>query len=449
MKPQKKPQTKAQKQKSRRANRSPWGVGGPILLGLFTLFILIGGLGIWGTQTELAGAVVATGRLEVRGNRQIVQHPDGGVVTELLVQDGDEVSAGEVLIRLDSTFIVSELAIVDNQLHELMARRARLIAERDGATSVVVSGELLDLMERDEEIRTIVEGQKRLFDIRHQTLEDEQQMLTESIKQTHNQVLGFSAQLKALETQSELIKDEINDQRTLKRKGLSRESQLKSLQREASRLAGETGHLTSEIARMFNQITSTKVEILRLERTRRQEAITELRDNESRIAELQEKRLSLREQLVRLEIRAPVSGVVYDSRIFAVGSVVQPADPIMFIIPESEPLVITVNVPSFHVDQVYNSQPVSLRFSAFSERTTPVIFGKVMNISADAFSDEKSGATFYRVQIRPDPGQIERLQGKELVPGMPVEAFIQTSKRTPLSYLTKPMTDYFARAFRE
>ncbi len=431
------------------AVKQPWHIGFPAMVGLASVALLVGVFGLWGIFTEIAGAIVASGRVEVRSNRQVVEHPDGGVVGKFEVKDGDQVKAGDLLVQIDDTFLTSEMAIVENQLYEVMARIARLTAERDGRDALDAQDELIKEAQRVPEIDAVLEGQRRLFQARRDTIATEKQMLEKSIHQTRNQITGTEAQLKALREQTELIKAEIADQVTLKDKGLSRESQVKALKREESRLAGEIGQLEAEAARLANQVTQAEVESLRLDTTRRQEAIKELRDSSAQQAELQERRLSLREQLARMDIRAPMDGIVYDSKIFTVGSVIRPANPIMYIIPQDEPLIITVQVPTNHVDQLYIGQPVSLHFSAFSQRETPVIMGKVTSISADAFVDEATRIAFYRVKIEPDPGQMELLNDKELVPGMPVEAFIKTEDRTPLSYLTKPLTDYFTRAFRE
>ncbi|WP_254443543.1 HlyD family type I secretion periplasmic adaptor subunit [Ruegeria atlantica] len=420
----------------------------PFLIGFLSLVVLIGGVGYWSVQTKMAGAVVSSGVVEVQSHRQVVQHPDGGVVGDILVRDGDVVNAGELLLRLDGTFLTSELTVVERQLHELWAGKARLEAERDGLDEFVVSDKLAALASENEDVQDVLQSQKRLFLTRILGTIRETTQLRERIEQIKNQIAGTEAQLVALNRQLSLIARELEDMEHLLEQGLTPVSRVLALQREEANLQGQIGRLNSEIARLKGQIATIEIEILRLRTSRQEEAMTTLRELGVREIELVERRLVLLERLSRLDIRAPVTGTVYGSMVFAVNAVMQPAEPMMYVVPQGRPLVVSAKVDSIHIDQLYTGQPATLRFSAFNDRQTPEIEGKVVTVSADVFVDEVTGQNYYRAEIIPTEGQIERLGSRTLLPGMPVEAMIKTDERTPLSYIAKPLTDYFTRAFR-
>ncbi|ETX13831.1 RTX toxin [Roseivivax halodurans JCM 10272] len=422
----------------------------PMLLGIFGLLILVGGFGTWAATTNISGAIIASGQIEVDQNRQVVQHPDGGVVDEILVDEGDTVEVGDTLIRLDPTLLLSELTIVEDQYFELMARRARLQAERDEKDVIEFPREVLEIAETDEEIADAVEGQRNLFDARNESIGREVEQLAKRSQQISDQIVGIDAQQTALGRQLELIESELADQQSLLDRGLAQASRVLSLQREEANLSGRVGELTASKAQSEGRITEFEIERLKLQTQRREEAITELRDLQYRERELAEERRQLREQLSRLDIKAPVGGIVYGLTVFTPRSVIRAADPVLYIVPQDRPLVTTVQVPPIHIDKVSVGQEVTLRFSALDQRQTPELFGEVTQISADAFSNEEQGTSFYRAEIVLSEGELDRLpEGSALIPGMPVEAFIRTDDRTPLAYLVKPFTDYFAKAFRE
>ncbi len=429
--------------------RRSWRITFPATVGFVALLILVVGIGIWSVRTQLAGAIISQGVIEVQSNRQVVEHPDGGVVGEIFVRDGDQVESGELLLRLDDTFLASEKTVVETQLFELLSRQARLEAERDGATSEELAAKLREVQQRENIPDDLIAGQQRLFDARNETLTQQTEQLTRQKTQIENEIDGTQAQLTAAQKQVELISEELKDQESLLQRGLTQASRVSALQREEANLTGAIGRLEATIARLTGQIASTEIQILELNATRREEAITTLRDAQTRIAELAERRLSLTERLSRLDIRAPVSGTVYDSQVFALQSVIQPAEQMMYVVPQDTPLLVAAKVDTIHVDQLFRGQEVALRFPSFNQRETPELDGHVINVSADTFTDEGTGFTFYRAELVPDDGQLDRLNGQTLLPGMPVEAMIKTDERTPLSYLTKPLTDYFTRAFRE
>lgn len=432
------------------SGRNEWSARRPVILGLIGLLVLVGGFGSWAVFTNISGAIIASGQIEVDRNRQVVQHPNGGVVSQILVDEGDGVKAGDVLVRLDPTQPRSELTKVESQLFELMSRRARLEAERDGANTVSFDPEVLHAAEGRPELLDLIQGQQRLFDARSVSLEKEVEQLGLKRSQISSQIRGITAQQDAIVTQLSLIEQELESQQSLLDRGLAQASRVLNLQREEARLRGTVGELTANAAQAKERITEIDLEILKLDTRRREEAISQIRDLQYRELELAERRRALREELSRLDITAPVSGIVYGMRVFAERSVIRPADPVLYIVPQDRPLIIAAQIPAIHVDQVFVGQDAVLRFSAFDARTTPEFFGEVTQISPDVFVDESTHAAHYRIRLRLEEGEIDKLpNGTVLIPGMPVEAFLRTEDRTPIVYLVKPLTDYFAKAFRE
>ncbi|EAR49706.1 type I secretion membrane fusion protein, HlyD family protein [Oceanicola granulosus HTCC2516] len=428
------------------ANR--WSARRPLTLGLLALLLLVGGFGTWSVSARITGAVIASGRIEVDQNRQVIQHPDGGVVAEILVKEGDEVAAGEMLIRLDPDELLSELAVIEGQLFELMARRGRLEAERDGADEIVFDPVLRE--QPPEKVAELMEGQQRLFQARRESISSEKEQLAKRRDQIADQIIGIEAQEAALDRQLELLEEELADQQSLLDRGLAQASRVIALQREQANLSGTRGELVASVAQAEGRITEIEIQLIGIDRARREEAISTLRDLQYNESELAERRRALLRQLDRLDIRAPVSGIVYGMTVFAPRSVIRPADPVLYLVPQDRPLVITTQITPTDVDQVRVGQEVALRFSAFDQRRTPELYGEVVTLSADAFQDEQNRASYYRAEIVLNEGEAERLpEGMTMIPGMPVETFIRTEERTPMEYLLKPLSDYFAKAFRE
>ncbi|MFA5538131.1 MAG: HlyD family type I secretion periplasmic adaptor subunit [Gemmobacter sp.] len=426
-----------------------WSVSRPVGIGLLTVAALVGGLGGWGATAEISGAVVATGQVEVEQNRQVVQHSDGGIVSEIFVTEGATVTAGDVVMRLDGALLRSELVIVESQLFELQARRGRLEAERDGNDTPTFPEELVGTAAARPEVAELMEGQVRLFEARRETIDQQLEQLAKRVEQTESLIVGVDAQRDALGVQLDLIGQELASQQELLDKGLAQVSRVLALQREQARLSGIVGELTASRAQAEGRITETEIERLRLISARREEASVQLRDLGFRELELAERRRALLERIARLDIRAPVSGVVLGLRVTTPQAVVRAADPVMHLIPQDRPLVIAARIPTIHIDQVRVGQEAKLMFTSFSIRSTPEVSGMVSVVSADVFTDDLTGAPYYRAEIMIGEGELARLGEVTLLPGMPVEAFIRTDDRTPLEFLVKPLTDYFTRAFRE
>lgn len=425
-----------------------WPVKRPLWLGIVTLLVLIGGFGGWAVTAQITGAVIANGLIEVDQNRQVVQHPFGGLVSNISVTEGSNVTAGQVLVRLDASDLRANLAIVEGQLFETLARRARLEAERDGSEALTFDP-LLD--EADAQVAASLKaGQINLFEARNESERSRVGQLRQRTAQIASQVEGIAAQQAALQTQIGLIGQELANQQSLLERGLAQSATVLNLQREEARLRGQTGELGAAAGQARERITEIEIQILSQTSTRREEAITQLRDLQAQEFELREKRSALVRQLDRLDIRAPVSGVVYGMTVFGTGAVIRPADPVLYIIPQDRPLVIAAQVATTDIDVITPGQEVALRFTALNQRTTPELYGTVALISADSFTDDRTRAAFYRAEIKLNDGEMARLPaGTTLIPGMPVDAFIRTADRTPANYLIRPLWDYIARTFRD
>lgn len=425
-----------------------WPVGGLLVAGFFIVSILLGGFGIWAAVSKIAGAIIAHGQIEVEQNRQVVQHPDGGVVEKIFVYEGDVVTAGNLLIRLDASDLVSELAVVEGQLFEVLARSARLSAERDGAERLLFDPVLLE--STNPVAVELMSGQQSLFEARLVSDQSEIEQLTKQKEQIADEIEGIRAQQEATRDQLAVITEELSGQQSLFDRGLAQAQRVFAIKREMAGLSGRAGELAAILAASKGRITELDVEILRIASDRREQAITTLRDLQFNEIEMAERRRQILNQLERLEIRAPVSGVVYDLRVFGPKAVIRAAEPVLYIVPQDRPLVITAQVRTQDIDELLLGQEVRVRFPAFSQRTTPELIGRVEHISADAFTDEASSNSFYRARVALLEGETDRLPaGRTLIPGMPVEVFFNTEERTPGEYLLKPISEYFTRSFRE
>ena len=413
-----------------------------------TAVFLVGGVGVIGATTELAGAVIAAGALVVESNVKKVQHPTGGIVGDLLVHDGSQVQAGELLVRLDETTAQANLAMVDKSLAELFARRARLEAERDGADTVEFPEELLQAA-RQAEIARVVAGERKLFQLRREAQEGQKAQLRERIVQLREEVQGYTDQAGAKAKEIEFIQKELEGVRELWQKNLVPITRVTALERDGARLEGERGQLIATVAQGKGKISETELQIIQLDQNLRSDVAKELADIRAKVAELIERKVTAMDQLQRIEIRAPQAGVVQQLAVHAKGAVLAAGEQIMLIVPEADALVVEVRADPQKIDQIKLGQAAALRFPSFSQRTTPELNGRVSRVAADVMQDQRTGLPYFLVRISMSADEITRLNGLKLVPGMPVEAFIRTDERTMLSYLFKPLTDQARRAFRE
>ncbi|KAB2882264.1 MAG: HlyD family type I secretion periplasmic adaptor subunit [Pseudorhodoplanes sp.] len=419
-----------------------------LVAGITVVLMLVGGVGGWAATTELSGALIAPGSVVVDSNVKKVQHPTGGVVGEVRVRDGDRVRAGDVVVRLDETVTRANLAIVSKGLIELRARKARLEAERDSAESIKFPGELLD-RDGDPDAFAAMASERKLFDLRRTARLGQKSQLRQRIAQLQEEIGGLTAQQTAKAKEIALIERELAGVRELFQKNLIQINRLTSLEREATRLEGERGQLIAAVAQSRGKISEHELQMLQIDQELSSEVARELRDVDGKIGEFVERKVTAEDQLRRIEIRAPQDGTVFQSNVHTVGGVIAAGDTIMMVVPDAETLTVEAKVNPQDIDQLYLGQKTLLRFTTFNQRTTPEIYGTVTRISADITTDARTGASHYTIRLRMTPQEIAKLGDVRLVPGMPVEAFVQTGQRTVMSYLTKPLFDQLTRAFRE
>ena len=487
------------------AARAPSGFSSrrPMAKGFLSVAVLLGGLLGWGAFTTISGAVIATGQVDVETRDQVIEHIDGGTVGAVLVRDGDRVAAGDVLVRLDEAALRSEEALLRAEWVALAARRSRLEAEFRGADTIAWDAALAALARDDGTARAALDGERRLFEARHSSWAGQVAQLRERIGQTGKQIAGLGSQADAVARQRGFLGQELDSERYLFERGLSELGRLLELERGAARLDGEAGDIAARIAGARGRVAEIELQILQLGAARVEEAETQAREVEAKENRVRERLAEVERRLAGAAVRAPVGGEVHGMKVFAPGEVVRPGEPILHIVPAGAGLVVRAQLEPIDVDQVHAGQDAVLRFSAFSARTTPEFEGRVLRVSADTVHDERSGMDWYEVELEmgraieedPDSG-IAAWPGKAvrtaegwlpedarrwlrenapdrflewldrrpaprpaaarphardlaLAPGMPVEVYIRTQERTPLSYLVKPLTDYFSRSMRE
>jgi membrane fusion protein, type I secretion system len=423
------------------------------LVGLVVTLVLICGVGGWAATVQLAGAVIAPGTLVVETNVKKVQHPTGGVVGEILVKEGGQVEAGQVVLRLDDTVTKATLGVVRSQLDELIARQARLAAERDDAEAIAFPAELTS-RRGDATVATAVSGEEKLFESRRTARTGQRSQLRERVAQMNEEIRGLAAQQAAKETENELISKELVGVADLYQKNLVSISRYTQLQRDQTRLQGERGQLIADSARARGKISETELQIIQLDQDFRTEVLKDLREAQGKIAELRERLTAAEDQLKRVELRAPQAGVVHQLAVHTVGGVIGNAETIMQIVPRADELVLEAKVAPSDVDQVALGAKVTVRIMASNQRTTPDVAGIVTRISADLTREQQNSSgqpppAYYTIRISLPAAEVARLKDIRLIPGMPAEAFIQTHERTPLEYLLKPLQEQIARTFRE
>ncbi|MPZ40949.1 MAG: HlyD family type I secretion periplasmic adaptor subunit [Rhizobiales bacterium] len=422
------------------------------VVGLATVAILVLGVGGWAAVAQLSGAVIAPGFVVVESNVKKVQHPSGGIVGQIFVKDGSRVKKGEVIVRLDDTVPRANLGILRSQLDEILARQARLTAERDNAEAVSFPEELTTRAD-DTSIATAIVGEQKLFESRRHARTGQRSLLQERVAQITEEIRGLSSQRKAKESEIDLIGQELKGVRALYAKNLVSIMRFMALQRDHAKLEGEHGQLGAEIARSRGRISEIELQIIQLEKDFSTEVLKELRELEGKIAELKERMIAAADQLRRIDIRSPQSGTVLQLSVHTVGGVIGAGDTIMLIVPRADQLVVEARVAPVDIDQVVQGAPVQVRIMAGNQRTTPSVNGIVTHIAADltreAATTGQPGQAYFLTRVSITEESRKNLGDLKLVPGMPAEAMIETGMRTPLEFVLKPLQEQIARTFRE
>ncbi len=419
-----------------------------ILAGVCVAALTFGGLGTWAASADLASAVLAPGTFVVEGDRKLVQHLEGGVVSQLFVKDGDSVEAGQLLLSLDATQVRASLGVLRANLDAALAERARLVAEREEKAAVVFPDALIERGE-DPGVQETVTGQNRLFEARLAAFEGRVEVLRQRIAQLKEEITGIEAQQRSKTRQVALIGEELAGLQELFAKGLTEKPRILALQRDQARLEGERGEHLAAIARAKKAIGETELEILQSTLQRQEEISTSLREVQTRILDLSERIAAARDRVDKIELRAPTAGVVVSLAITTEGAVLQPGETVLEIVPHDTRLVIEAKLRPDDIDSVAVGQTARLRLTALVQRTTPTLTGRVIYVSADRLEEQRSGEPYFLALVALDPDQIARLEGQPVLPGMPAEVMVETGARTALDYLVQPISDTLAKAWRE
>jgi HlyD family secretion protein len=419
-----------------------------LIIGLTIALVLAGGLGGWASTAEISGALIAPGSIVVESNVKKVQHPTGGVVGEVRARDGDLVKAGDIVVRLDDTVTKASLAIVTKNLDGLWARAARLQAEQQGLDKIVFPKTLLDRAD-DPDVKAIIASESKLFEVRVNGRVGQKAQLRERITQLNEEIAGLAAQEKAKDQEIALVEKELSGVRDLYEKHLVQISRLTTLERDAARLNGERAQYIASRAQAKGKITETELQIIQVDKDMVSDVSKDLRETNDKIGEFVERKVTAEDQLRRVDIRAPQDGMVLQSTVHTVGGVITAGADIMIIVPQTDDLQVEAKVNPQDIDKLQIGQKTLLRLSAFNQRTTPELNGVVSRVSPDVTTEQRTGQSYYTIRVSMPPQEIARLGDVKLIPGMPVEAFVQTGERTLLSYLVKPLSDQLKRAFRE
>lgn len=417
-----------------------------LILGVTVAVVAGAGVGGWAATTELSSAVIASGQVVVESNLKKVQHLTGGIVAEILVQEGARVEEGDLLVRLNDTQLKAAVSILSKDLNQNLAQRARLEAERDGASRLVFP-EALTANAADPEVASLIAATTRQFDSRRSARNGQKAQLRERIEQMGVQVRALHSQAAAKLKELDLINKDLETYRTLRSQNLATVQTVTAMERDAVRLEGERSQLVDSVAQVQGRIAETELQIIQIDQDLRSEVGRELATVQARVAELTERKGIAEDQLRRVEIRAPMSGRVFELATHTVGGIVTPGATLMQIVPNDDRLMIDVRVQPEDIDKVRVGQMVQLRFTAFNVQTTPEVAGQVTLVSPDLTRDPR-GLSYYGARVNVAPTELAKLGELQLLPGMPVDAFLQTGERTALSYLLKPLRDVSQVTFR-
>lgn len=417
-----------------------------IIIGMVISVVGFGGFIYWGTNANLAKGVSAQGTIVVEGKRKTVQHFEGGIVKEINIKDGDKVKAGDVLIRLDETQIQSRSNLLKIRRATALATLDRLVVEQKHADTLTFSDELL--ASDDENVVQILEVQQVLFTARRGQIDGRANILQQKIEQLNESKLGLGAQKKAAITQLEFLDDELKRSEELVKRKIVSLSDITVKKRDKANVEGEIGRLNAEISAAAVTQGEAKLEILQLEKTFDQEVAQQILENREILFDLQSQLVATEDVFKRLSILAPQDGTIISLNVFTVGGVIPAASPILEIVPTEDNLVIEARIGAIDVDNVFVTQPVRVRLSAFKMRSTPLLEGKVQSISPDIIIDQNTGERYYLTQIE-IPAEEQAKIDEDILPGMPAEILIETGSRTPLEYMLEPLEKVIERALNE
>lgn len=429
---------------------TPETMARPMLVrGMWLVVVVFGGILIWAAIMPLATGAVAPGKLVVDSNRKDIQHLEGGIVKDILVKEGARVKEGDVLVRLDPTTADARQGLIYGQWFAAKATEARLIAERDNASSITFPPDLLEKSLQDKDIETAIDSQERLFDSRRNAVEGQINVLDQKIAQSAEEINGLRQQIASAASQISLLNEEIEVVRGLLATGNAVRPRLLALERQAAAMIGQRGQAQAMVSRVNQTINEAKIEKINLRNDFLNKVVAELKETQVQLGTLNEQQRASDDVARRIEITSPISGQVTGLRVFTKGGVIKPGDTIMSIVPIGELLTVEARISPFDIDIVHQGLEAQVRFTGLSTRKFHPVTGTVVTISADRFDDQQTGEAFYVARIEIPKKELDYLQDVTLTPGMPVETLIVTGSRTMLSYLFRPINDSFSRAFRQ
>lgn len=429
--------------------RRSWTIRKPLGIGLAAMVGLFGFVFAWAATFNISGAVIGKGQVQASANRIAVQHPVGGVVAQILANNGDKVKSGDVVVKLDDSSLRSELATVDSELFELLANEARLEAELDDRRTLSPHPLLQQAVAEDPGIRSLLEQQQRQLDAYHRSLGTQVSLMQRQRSQATDEAMGVQAALGAKREELALLEQELAQATENLRKGYVTRTVVSTLQRDVIRARGDVGSLAAKRAELQGKVAEQRLKTYATPLDVRELSADKLNLSRQQSKRLIESRNAILYKLDRLDVKAPVSGMVFDSKLLGPRSVIEAAKPIMYIVPNNRLDLVVVRVEATDIEQVHVGQEAGLRFTTFNKRSTPIIAGRVTAISADSFLDEKTQASYYFVDVKLIQPELKKLGGVELLPGMPVDAFLETESRSPASYVVRPVSDFFAKALRD
>jgi epimerase transport system membrane fusion protein len=418
---------------------------GPRRVGLLIFFLVFGVFGFWSALAPLDGAAYAPGSVTVKSYKKMVQHLEGGIVAEILVRDGDRVAAGDPLLVMDDTQPLAQLEIARSRYIALRVREARLIAERDGLGQVIYPESLSGT---DPRVAEEIAAQNQIFESNRSSLENNIEILEQRIEQLESRVVGLEALKESKEMLAASFAEELADTEALLSRGFSDKNRLRELERNYASYQGEAADLTANISSTRVQIGETRLQILQQQRDQRNQVVNQLSEVQTDLKDVTERITALEHVVSRTVVRAPEAGIVNGMQVHTIGGVIAPRSPIAEIVPETDELIVQASVSPNDIDRVSEGQEATIRFSTFGS-SVPTITGNVLSLSADAMTNEGSGAQYYLARIEVTADGMEELGDLILMPGMPAEVFINTGSRTFLQYLFKPFTNAVARSFNE
>jgi HlyD family secretion protein len=417
---------------------------GGALVGIFVV-----GSCVWAAVAPLESAATAPGAVVSESSRKTVQHFEGGIISAILVHDGDVVTAGQTLIRLDDTKARTSLAALRGQLWDGKAREARLFAERDSLAEIDFPADLTAQVDNPA-VAAAIAGQHKIFETRRMLQDSKTAAIRERINQVHEEINGHQAEVSALQKRAMLLQEEIAGARELVAKGLERKPRLLQLERDLAEVEGRRGDTTAQIAKAKQTIAESEVDILSLRNDRQKDVADELRETQKKIHELAEQAQAAADVLARVDIKAPENGTVTELRVHTPGGVVTAGEALLDLVPQSDRLVVEAQVRPEDIDRVREGLPAYVRLLPYKQRRTPPIDAKVIYVSADRVIDKHTNQPYFTAKLRLDEGQLAALgRDVKMVPGMPSEATIKTGESTVAIYALSPILDSFHRAFTE